>query len=408
MTRYLVRRAVRNVLTLFFFVTALFFILESLPGDYTHSFILTPEQRAVLQESLGLNQPIMARYWGWLKSALSGGLGWSLIGQRPVRQMIGEYLPGTLLLFLIATTISMALGMWLGKLIAWRRGRIVDTLVSVSSMWLYTSFPPLIAFLLVQATKGKLGWQIPLRLSGGIQAGLQWAMFTATDILPSGEEGRIQRLKTYLFGAQPLMLQILLTILACLVAVVLLLWLTREMRRGQKAVRLAAVALIAIAAVTGWALSEQAAAVRNILYYTALPLFTLVAVLMGEPMLLMRTTMMESMRDEYVTTAQAKGLPDRRVRDQHAARTALLPVVSRMLLSVPFALTGSLVIETIFSWPGLGSLLLYAVDMKDYAVVLGILIIIGFIVVLSHMLLDILNLVMDPRVRSTARWQGGI
>lgn len=406
MARYLLGRLIRNTISLFLFLTVIFLIVESLPGDYVTNFALftTPEQREAMREEMGLDRPVWLRYLDWLRSFFVGGGGWSLSGQRPVREMIVSRLPGTLYLFIPASIISFAVGVWLGKLVAWRRGQIVDTLVSLGSMWLYASFLPLVAFLLVQLTSGRLGWQMPSLL--GRSPGLQGVMFQPEGIQPVGMMGRAQRLQLFLIDQQPLMNALLLTFLGSLILLLGLLRITRRVRKRRGLVRILGVVLIVAAAVAGWVASGKAGEAESLLYYTALPMLTLVLVLLGEPMLLMRTTMMETMRDEYVMAARAKGLPNHVIRDRHAARTALLPVVSRVLLSLPFAFTGSLVVETLFSWPGIGSLLLFTVDNKDYSVVIGIIALIGGLVVLAHVVLDLLNLVLDPRVRSTAAWKG--
>jgi peptide/nickel transport system permease protein len=232
-------------------------------------------------------------------------------------------------------------------------------------------------------------------------------MFQPSTFESVGSLGRIQRMTIFLFGVQPTMLKILLTILGGLALLGAFMWATRNLRRGRNEIRIAGTVLIAIAGVALWVLTGNGDQARSILYLMGLPLLTLVLVFTGEPMLLMRTTMMESMRDEYVTTARAKGIPDTAVRDRHAARTALLPVISRFLLSIPFMFTGSLVVEAIFSWPGIGSMLLYAADVKDYALVLGVIATIGLFVMLSHLALDVINVLMDPRVRHIAPWQRG-
>lgn len=404
MIRYFLSRLLRNVLSIFLFMTALFFTTGALPGDYTYSFLIAPEQREAMQEALGLTRPLIVRYWEWLRHMLTGTLGWSLASRQTVRQTLAEYLPGTLFLFLTATIIAFVIGVSLGKIIAWRRGSAVDKLASIGGVWFYSSFAPLVAVLLVQITRGRLGWSMPPPIA---RRGLQGAMFVPTRIESTGQLGRIQSMVIYLTDAQSLMMKLLLTVVGSLALLGGLLWITRNVHYWKHQIRVAGTFLIVIAAVLAWLVSGQAPEAGSLLHLTAIPLLTLVLILAGEPMLLMRATMLETVRDEYVIAAQAKGLPDRQVRDQHAARNALLPVLSRVLLSLPLALTGSLVVEAIFSWPGIGSLLLYAADVKDYDVIIGIVAVVGGMVVLAHLLLDILTAVMDPRVRRTAAWKGG-
>ena len=96
---------------------------------------------------------------------------------------------------------------------------------------------------------------------------------------------------------------------------------------------------------------------------------------------------------------RAKGLPERLVRDRHAARNALLPVVTSLVYSLAFAIDGSVIIEAVFSWPGMGQMLLSAVLSEDLPLVLGIFVFIGFFALVAHLIADVLYVYLDPRIR---------
>ena len=115
-------------------------------------------------------------------------------------------------------------------------------------------------------------------------------------------------------------------------------------------------------------------------------------------MLLMRDSMLEVVREDYITTARAKGLPDKIVRDKHAARTALLPVVTSFVLSIGFVLSGGIITETMFSWKGLGLTYLQATLSQDYPLAMGCLIFTGVLALMAHLVADVLYAVLDPRI----------
>jgi peptide/nickel transport system permease protein len=112
-----------------------------------------------------------------------------------------------------------------------------------------------------------------------------------------------------------------------------------------------------------------------------------------------RSSMLEVIRQDYVRTANAKGLRDRAVIFGHAFRNALLPLVTLLGLSVPDLLAGSIFIEQIFAWNGMGRLLLDAVNDSDYTVIMGITLMFSLLTILGNLLADVMYAVLDPRIR---------
>ena len=112
-----------------------------------------------------------------------------------------------------------------------------------------------------------------------------------------------------------------------------------------------------------------------------------------------RSSMLEVMRLDYVTVARAKGLPHWRVVTNHACRNALLPLVTIIGLSLPGLIGGSVIIEAIFGWPGLGTLSINAVTQRDYPVIMGINFVAAIMVLASNLLADIAYGIVDPRIR---------
>jgi dipeptide transport system permease protein len=113
----------------------------------------------------------------------------------------------------------------------------------------------------------------------------------------------------------------------------------------------------------------------------------------------MRSAMLEVLSEDYIRTARAKGLPPRRVIGLHALRNALIPVATTIGLQTGMLLAGALLTEFVFSWPGVGKWVLDALSARDYPVVQGSLIIIAIIVMLVNLLVDVLNGLINPRIR---------
>jgi peptide/nickel transport system permease protein len=136
----------------------------------------------------------------------------------------------------------------------------------------------------------------------------------------------------------------------------------------------------------------------DFLHHLALPALTLAVYLQGLPLLLMRSNMLEVMQEEFVVMARMKGLSEWSIVIRHAARNALLPVVTAFALGVGFSVGGNVVIETVFSWPGIGRLLVNAVAASDYPLAQGAFLLITGVLVSMNFIADILYAAIDPRV----------
>jgi len=131
-----------------------------------------------------------------------------------------------------------------------------------------------------------------------------------------------------------------------------------------------------------------------------LPVMTLALPQMGIMARLMRTEMVEVLQGEYIKTAHAKGLYPLLITYRHALRNALIPVAVLIFLSLPWLIGGSVVIETVFAWPGVGRLMVQALTQKDFPVVQGLLLVIALTTVLANLLGDIVTAFLDPRIQS--------
>ena len=142
--------------------------------------------------------------------------------------------------------------------------------------------------------------------------------------------------------------------------------------------------------------------IGDVVYHSALPAFTLVLAALGGWILGMRNMMVTVLDEDYVTVAQAKGLSARRVMYGYAARNAVLPQLSSFALSLGFIVGGTLIMEMIFSYPGLGLRLFEATLAKDYPLMQGMFLVITISVLAANILADIVYAIMDPRSRQEA------
>jgi peptide/nickel transport system permease protein len=136
----------------------------------------------------------------------------------------------------------------------------------------------------------------------------------------------------------------------------------------------------------------------DLVKHLVLPVFTLVVVSIAGDSRFVRAAMLDSLGQDYVRTARAKGVSERRVVIKHAFRNALLPIVTNIGLEIPFLFTGAIVTETIFSWPGMGRLSIEATNAYDYPVLMGVLLIAALLTVFANLLADVLYALVDPRI----------
>jgi peptide/nickel transport system permease protein len=134
-------------------------------------------------------------------------------------------------------------------------------------------------------------------------------------------------------------------------------------------------------------------------HHMALPALTLTLAYLGEYALVMRSSLVDTMREDYLVLARAKGLRDVLVRNRHAVPNALLPVVTLIAINFGFVLSGAIAVETIFSWPGLGLATYEALQGPDLPMLQGLFLVFSAAVILFNFLADLLYVALDPRVR---------
>jgi len=378
MYRFIIHRIVRGLVALILFQSLLFALVHALPYDFSSLILTSPSNRRFVQSYLGLDLPLWQQYGRWLFDFLRFDLGRSyLFWPTPVIDILGANLPRTLLLFLSGATIAYGFGIWLGKVLAWRRGGLLELGATLGGVAAYTSFAPFLGFVLIMLFGRELRWFSYQRF---VDHNVWFDAPVTVDWLLV----RIVATAFLLFGGT------------------LLLWhFTRAVRRRRRrwSIRLAVLLVAVLAVGWAWFQSEVGYLALDLLYHLVLPLTTVVLLSFGETMMLMRTAMLETMGEEYVLTARAIGFSDKTIRDRHVARNAILPVLTRLALNLPFVLIGSLVIERVFLWTAMGQVVFNAVEYYDIPLLLGILSVVGALTLLAHIVLDVAYVYLDPRLR---------
>jgi peptide/nickel transport system permease protein len=328
---------------------------------------------------MGLDKPVGERYLHWLGNFLHGDLGVALSeNPRTVTSIILERAPRTLALFLTATVLAFYLGFLAGKLLAWRRGGFLEYASTLGGVTLYTVFTPWFGLMMIWLFSVALGW------------------------FPTGKFINVDLWSNAPANITTNLVFIPMILTGTLVAGLLLVW-SRTIHRFSTNRRNAAswigMGVIILIPLAGWIFSGLSIYALDILYHLALPVVTLTLISFAGTMLLTRNSMLETLREDYIVTARAKGLPEEVIRDKHAARNAMLPVVTSLVFSLAFAIDGGIITESIFSWPGMGRTLLAAAQVADIPLAIGALVFTGILALSAHIVADVLYAYLDPRIR---------
>lgn len=318
MARYVARRLLHALVLILVTLTVTFFVIHLAPGSPValyHSPDIDPSAMARVRADLGLDDPLPVQFARWLSSFARGDFGMSVVHHRPVADMLGEVIPRTLLLMLLAFAVQIAVGVVSGVLTGARRGTRTEAAVSLFVLVLYAVPTFYLAYLLIGAFALKLGW-LPA---------------TGMESVAASHAG---------FGA-------LLDRLRHLVLPVTVL---------------------------------GVASAASLARYA-------------------RGSMVDALGEDFVRTARAKGLTEGTVVWRHALRNALPPVMTVIGLSVPFLLGGAVVVEKVFAWPGMGSLVVDAIFARDYPVVLATNFIAAVMVIAGNLIADLATAWLDPRTK---------
>lgn len=389
MTAYLIRRFLQMVVLFFVFLTVTWFLLHALPGDsvaqqFAGNPNIPPEARQIALERLGLDKSPLIQFRDYMTDFFRGDLGVSFSQYpRPVIDIIAERLPRTVVLFLTAMITYYWAGFLAGKYLAWIRGRRGETLITVSGVGLYTVFMPWFALMLI------------------------WLFSVQLGLLPLSKFLDPVEWRDAPFAANQVFMRMFWVTVAASAVLCAIGWAAARAadRRWGRLLRWGG-GVLAIAGFVGyWYGTQPGQAMRvyagDIAHHLILPVMTLTLVNFAGVMLLTRSSMLDTMGEDFILTARAKGLPERVVRDRHAARTALLPVATSLTLAVATVIDGGVITETVFSWPGMGQILVSSVQLEDIPLAVGAFSFIGVLALIGHFVVDILYGLLDPRIRVT-------
>lgn len=332
MFRFIVRRLLQLIPTLFGLSILLFIWLRRLPGGPETAILGergTPEMRAAIRRNLGLDEPILIQYGRFMKRMLQLDLGTSISTKREVTTEFLQRFPGTVELTITAMIIAIGVGIPLGYLAARRRGRFLDH-ASVAGSLIGICIPVFfLAYVLKAIFAENLGW-FPA-------SGRQDPTIDATRI-------------TNFFVLDGLM--------------------TRE-----------------------WDAAADA------IWHLILPGLALASIPLAIIVRMTRASVLEVLGEDFVRTAEAKGLTEKVVRRRHVLRNAMLPIATTIGLLTGSLLSGAVLTETVFAFSGIGAFIVDSISQRDYPVLMGFIMIIAVVYVLVNLLVDLSYSLIDPRVR---------
>ncbi len=351
MTKYIARRLIQAIPTLFGITIVAYLIMFLAPGNPAAQLAFDPEltvqQRKAMADAMGVNDPFHVQYTRWLlgdapitlgpltlwpgreipvfdrrgnqidrRQGESGGVirldfGKSIVSKKPVMEIIGGVLPATLELGWLALAVGLLIGIPVGVYAAVKQGGIFDQVTRVLSV-VVSSIPVFwLGIILLLIFGSWLGW------------------------LPMG--GR--------FPPRP------------------------NFDAWDRISRL------------------------------ILPTATLASFTIATYSRFMRASLLDVLGQDYVRTAYAKGLSNRKVWFGHALRNALIPIATLLGPSLTLVITGAVLTETIYSWPGMGRLLVNSVNQQDYPMIMAVVILVAIATIIGYIISDILYALFDPRVR---------
>jgi len=340
MTQYIIRRLLILPIVLIGLSVLIFAMLQALdPVERAALYVTSPPKNpsalADIIQKYGLDEPIYLQYVHWLNRVIHGNLGWSKTAQMPVLGALVNYFPATLELALWSFIPIIVIGVWLGIQAAIHHDGIIDQFARVFSIIGY-SFPTFVfGLLMLMIFYAALRWLPPGRLS-------DWA----TAIVYSSEFHRYTGMNT----------------------------------------------LDAL-------LNNRLDIFGDALRHLVLPALTLAYVNWALILRVTRSSMLDVIRQDYITVARAKGLPERLVTNRHARPNAMIPVATIGGLLLVGLLNGVVITETVFNYHGMGWWAANAALNFDAVSVLGITLFDGALLILANLVVDVMYAYLDPRIR---------
>ncbi len=357
MPQFIGRRLLLLLPVLLGVVLVTFVIVRLIPGDPCRTMLgerATPAKCEEFLTRYGLNDNILVQFGRYLENLGRGDLGNSIRFTRPVMDLLAERLPMTLELTLLAMLFSTVVGVLLGVISALKRNTIVDTItmiianigVSMPVFWLGLVLAYVFALLLK-------GTPFALPPSGRFTAGVALQdldVFWGLAAAPTG-------LKKFIIDL------------------------------------MSNTVLVNVIITGDWHVFWDS------LKHLILPAVAVGTIPMSIIARMTRSSLLEVVGLDYIRTARAKGMVERRVIRKHAMRNAMIPIVTIIGIETGALLSGAVLTETVFALPGMGTALVQAILARDYPVVQGFVLVIGLIFVIVNLVVDLSYAYLDPRIR---------
>lgn len=311
-----------------------FSLIRLAPGDPVMLMLgergSSPEAYQEMKSNLGLDKPVVVQYLQFLKQALKGDLGDSIVSKRPVWEEFKARFPATVELGLAGMLIAVLLGIPMGVFAAVKRNSFFDYFLMGGALVGYSMPIFWWGLILILFFSVQLGWT---PVSGRISVAYDINYFTGFLL------------------------------------------------------------------VDVWHSDQPWLAFKSALEHLILPSLVLGTVPMAAIARMTRSSLLEVLNEDYIRTAKAKGLSFYQIVFEHALRNALIPIVTVIGLMLGTVLTGAILTETIFSWPGLGRWFVQSIEARDYPVIQGGTLLIAFTIIAVNMFVDFVYVLINPKLR---------
>ena len=310
--KQLIKKIIALIITLFIVSLLAFLAFQIISGDPATRMLgteATPEALAALRSELGLDRPVLVRYWDWLAGALRGDFGISYNYKMPVTEMLADKLPITALLTLLSFAFTVVLSIPLGILAGSIRNKVLDRIFTILDQ-IVMSVPAFFIGIIVCSV-----------------CGLTLRLFTPGEFVSYRESWS-----------------------ACVA-------------------------------------------------YLVFPALSIAIPRIAMTVKMLRGSILDELGRDYIRTAQSRGNSRGAILSRHALKNALLPVITFFAISMAEIMTGSIIIEQVFTVPGIGRLLLTSINNRDYPVVQAIVVILAAWIVIVNFVADLLYQLVDPRIR---------
>lgn len=336
MLRFLIRRLLHLIPTLFGVLTLVFLMLALTPGDPARVMLgerASQEQLTELREDMGLDKPLIERYFNYLGRIIRLDFGKSIKTGQSVAHEIKSLFPATIELAFFGMIFASVLGVFLGVLAATKKNSLIDSASMVTAL---------------------VGVSMPVFWLGLIMI---MVFSVGLDLFPTGGRMNIR------FYFQPITNFYLLDSFIMI------------FKEGTFKYFFSAI------------------------HHMVLPAITLASIPLAIIARVTRSSMLEVLGQDYIKTMRAAGIPKRKIIYKYALRNALLPVVTIIGLQFGLLLSGAILTETIFSWPGIGKWLYHAIEARDFPAVQGGVLVISMVFVLINLIVDVLYSYINPKIR---------